>query len=47
MPTSRGLQPGEEFAYLESVTSYADQYVTEQYRGEFLKFAQPDAIREG
>ena len=42
-----GFQVGERFSYLESVTAYANQYITEPYREEFLRFIQPDAIREG
>ena len=42
-----GFKVGDRFPYLESVTAYANQYVTEAYRDEFLKFIQPEAIREG
>ena len=42
-----GLKAGERFPYLEAVTAYCNQYVTEPYREEFLKFIQPDAVREG
>ena len=42
-----GLKVGEKFKYLESVTKYAEHYVTEKYREEFLNFIQPDNIREG
>ena len=42
-----GFAVGEHFPYLASVTAYANQYVTEQYREEFLKFIHPDSIREG
>ena len=41
------LEEGEHFNYLEAFTAYADKYVTEAYREEFLKFVQPDAVREG
>ena len=44
---SPGFQVGEHFAYLSSVTAYADQYITDRYREEFLRFIQPDSIREG
>ena len=44
---SPGFQVGEHFRYLPSVTAYADQYITDQYREEFLRFIQPDSIREG
>ncbi len=42
-----GLAEGDHFPYLAAVTAYANQYVTEQYRDEFLSFIQPDAIRAG
>ena len=42
-----GFKVGDRFRYLESVTAYAKQYITEQYLEEFLRFVQPDAIREG
>ena len=42
-----GLRVGERFRYLQGVTAYASQYVTEQYREEFLRFVQPEAIRNG
>ena len=42
-----GFKAGERFSYLEAFTAYANQYVTEQYREEFLRFIQPEAIREG
>ena len=42
-----GFKVGEHFPYMASVTAYADKYITEQYREEFMRFVQPDAIREG
>ncbi len=42
-----GFKVGEHFRYLESVTNYADRYVTEKNREEFLKFVQPEHIRKG
>ena len=42
-----GFAPGERFNYLESVTAYANQYILEEYREDFLKFAQPENIRAG
>ncbi len=42
-----GFKVGERFRYLEAVTAYANQYVTEPYRADFLQFIQPDNIREG
>ena len=44
---STGFKEGEHFTYLSSVTAYANQYITEPYREEFLRFVQPDSIREG
>ena len=44
---STGFKVGEHFRYLPAVTAYANQYITEPYREEFLRFIQPDAIREG
>ena len=42
-----GFKVGEHFPYMASVTAYADKYITDQYREEFMRFVQPDAIREG
>ena len=42
-----GLRGGEHFTYLSAVTAYANQYITDQYREEFLRFIQPDSIRSG
>ena len=42
-----GFKVGDKFNYLESVTKYAEQYVTDKYREEFLNFIQPENIREG
>ncbi len=42
-----GLKAGERFNYLEAVTAYCSQYIMEPYREEFLRFIQPDAVREG
>ena len=42
-----GLQAGEHFDYLESVTAYCNAYIMEPYQEEFMRFVQPDAIREG
>ncbi len=39
-----GFKVGEEFPYLESVTAYAKQYITEAYLDEFLDFIQPENI---
>ena len=42
-----GFRAGETFNYLESVTAYCNKYILEPYRKDFLKFIQPDHIREG
>ena len=42
-----GFQVGEHFSYLKDITRYAEDYVAEPYRAEFLRFVQPDAVREG
>ena len=42
-----GLRAGEHFRYLEAATAYAEAYVTEPYREDFLRFIQPENIREG
>ena len=41
-----GIQTGEVFDYLESVTAYCERYVLEPYREEFLRFVHPDSIRK-
>ena len=43
----RALETGENFKYLETFTDYAMKNITDEYREEFLRFIQPDAIREG
>ena len=42
-----GFAVGEEFPYLAAVTAYANRYITDAYREEFLRFIQPDSIRVG
>ena len=42
-----GLKAGERFNYLPAVTTYANSYINEAYREEFLDFIQPDNVREG
>ncbi|MBQ6622539.1 MAG: response regulator [Mogibacterium sp.] len=39
-----GFRVGDRFRYLESVTSYANRYITDGYREEFLKFIRPENI---
>ena len=43
---SDGFKAGDRFRYLKSVTDYANRYVVEKNREEFLQFIQPDHIRE-
>lgn len=42
-----GFHAGESFDYLEAVTAYCNQYILPGYREDFLRFVQPDNIREG
>jgi signal transduction histidine kinase/DNA-binding response OmpR family regulator len=42
-----GLKVGEYFHYLDAITNYANNYVTENYREDFLNFVQPEAIKKG
>ncbi len=42
-----GVKEGEHFPYLKGFTDYAFNYITDEYRDEFLAFIQPDNIREG
>ena len=41
-----GLKAGESFSYPSAFIAYANTCITEPYREEFLRFIQPDAIRE-
>ncbi len=41
------LIEGEGFTFSRRFTEYANLYVTAEYREEFLKFIEPDSIREG
>ncbi len=41
-----GLGEGESFCFTETFANYAKEHVTEKYREEFLKFLNPDNIRE-
>ena len=40
-----GFRVGDRFRYLDSVTAYANTYVTEEYREEFLRFIQPENVK--
>ena len=42
-----GLCLGEAFDYKKVISGYGEKYVTPQYREDFQRFIQPDAIREG
>ncbi|MBR1423399.1 MAG: response regulator [Ruminococcus sp.] len=42
-----GFKVGESFPYLRSVIDYANKYIIEEYRDEFIRFIQPDSIRKG
>ena len=46
-PDIDGVKTGEHFDYLATFSAYAEQYITEQYRQEFLNFIRPEAVREG
>ena len=40
-----GFRVGDRFRYLESVTKYAQENITDEYRDAFLKFIQPDNVK--
>ena len=42
-----GFKVGDQFKYMESVTAYAKQYITDDCIDEFMEFIQPENIREG
>ena len=42
-----GFKVGDRFPYLEAVISYANRYITDACREEFLEFIKPESIREG
>ena len=41
------LDAGESFNYMEKFRDYAEKYVTDEYREAFLKFTDPQSIRDG
>ena len=43
---SHGHKQDEHFTYTESMLSYANTYVTEKYREDFINFLSPEAIRQ-
>ncbi len=40
-----GLRKGAHFPYPETVQKYAETYITEEYREDFLKFIEPEAVK--
>ena len=44
---NNALKVGEHFRYLSTFVRYANENITDAYREEFLRFIQPDSIREG
>ena len=42
-----GLEVGQRFVTDEAFAAYARNYVTDEYREDFLRFVQPDNIRAG
>ena len=40
-----GFRVGDRFRYLESVTKYAQENITGEYRDAFLNFIQPDNVK--
>ncbi len=41
-----GLKAGEHFHYRNTVTDYANSYVTESFRDAFLQFVQPENVKK-
>ena len=41
-----GFKTGEHFSYLDAMKAYAEKYVTEPYREEFMQFVQPASVKE-
>ena len=41
------IAEGEHFSFSEKFTEYANTYITEEYREDFLNFVKPESIREG
>ena len=42
-----GVKEGQHFSYTEVMKKYAEDYITDQYREEFLAFVDPDSVRAG
>ena len=43
----KDFRVGQTFPYMESIRAYADKFVTDEYKEEFLHFVEPESIREG
>ena len=43
----RGPKVGEHFTFQRGLTRYAELYVAEEFREQFIQFIQPESIREG
>ncbi len=41
-----GLRVGDRFDYIPAMTGYANENIAEEYREEFLRFIQPENIKE-
>ena len=41
-----GVREGEHFVFHDTFTNYAEQYVSESYRDEFLRVITPESIRQ-
>ena len=41
-----GFKVGDRFRYVASVTKYANDNITEEYREEFLRFIQPENVKK-
>ncbi len=41
----QGVKKGDKFPFREKLTQYANEYVAESYREDFLKFIEPENIR--
>ena len=42
----KDFKVGQRFPYVESMRAYAEEFVTAGYRDEFLRFTDPDSVRE-
>lgn len=41
------LKEGERFKFLDAFTTYANKFIVDEYRESFLRFIQPENIKEG